>query len=75
METLLLCFIIITQKGMECRRFSSYRSGQGCAVAAFDKVVQGFAPAEKGKAHFIVEGQNGTALLVGMADELIRFRV
>ena len=45
------------------------------AVAAFDKVVQGFAPAEKGKAHFIVEGQNGTALLVGMTDELIRFRV
>ena len=45
------------------------------AVAAFDKVVQGFAPAEKGKAHFIVEGQNGTTLLVGMTDELIRFRV
>ena len=45
------------------------------AVAALDKVVQGFAPAEKGKAHFIVEGQNRTALLVGMTDELIRFRV
>ena len=74
METLLLCFIIITQKGMECRRFSSYRSGQGCSCGV-DKIVQGFAPAEKGKAHFIVEGQNRTALLVCMTDELIRFRV
>ena len=64
METLLLCFIIITQK----------RNGMQ-EVAAFDKVVQGFAPAEKGKAHFIVEGQNRTALLVCMTDELIRFRV
>ena len=56
METLLLCFIIITQKEMECRRFSVIVAGKA-TIAAFDKVVQGFAPAEKGKAHFIVEGQ------------------
>ncbi|MFR9067255.1 MAG: hypothetical protein ACLVJH_10465 [Faecalibacterium prausnitzii] len=45
------------------------------AVAAFDKVVQNFAPAEKAKRILLLRRTNGTALLVGMADELIRFRV